>query len=1259
MTNEELNTFAGLGEPGQVISAEKVIESAVREENINGDGGVTLEWNSLGSSGLGVGSKVGNKYVLMEPYLPSANGNGAYRYAPKFADPIALLGKALFYKDVAMKELRYDATNGSQVYNEESSPLYTFNYVGLANTLITALANAASVAMGRTITCVRHFAGNPLISVSFDGDTIKSAATKIGGACDEAVWYTEDTIHFGSPVPTMSGEYYNRFVVLGGTKNMTKKIVNLQGVEEYAAVTKRLTLDPVTYPGSIIGELAEGEPAMSKLLIFDNIYPKVQLRIAAVHERRCYLLDENGEKISVGQDYAMYSKWYVQLENFDGGSINQRTLDSQIIDGETLKIQFLPYAEGGTSPLAGRDFEVVHFTGDAQSLPLVEVEDDDVTELDGTKGHTITTEQLASCSWYRIVMNADGSTILPSTTANGIIPKVGDIVSFVNVAVPAEAYTKARAELLARAQQTARQYTNTSPTSFTIEDTGEYANKALGDTIEKDGTEYLITSIRTDLITGERTITFGTLSQKGLISSMVDKVEGAQTSGKGTAAQEGSGVNATSAEQWQALANAGGHRGLVTLNNRLTDVSNALDEVAAQADASMDIWYGVGTPTLSNAPASDWTTDELKAAHVEDIYFDINREAASTGGRAWKWTKSGSTYAWAEVTDMDTLASLEKLADVAGDGVITGGMEKQQLYLDWQGILKDYDDLYDYCTAQGLTGATEYTTFVSAYKDYLCMLNGCTDTNLASLMSGQAIPTWFGTGNSPAFDTTTRLADYTWNISDTSLSCYALYNGSTMTPEMYRAIVNNYQRALIGLRTSLNSDLALKKKTIFVSQPTTPYHQGDMWYDMTTGELRICITTRTSGSFTEGDWSLVTGEKLFYSISDLLADLINVWADPTKGNLSTSLTHAKVYLSDSQPAGYDYFWYDTANEVVYYNDRVQTSLTTYGKDTLNTLSQLGISEFDMYMTATMPTTGLADHDVYFRRSEFLDNFTHEVIQGGLNIWVYDAGLERWRQVQDGTSGLMENYGNHIVNAVFGVSPDGSTNYASGLNIQKTFAQLFATGSNDPQDSDGATALAAIAALVATDANGLPIGYIDLKAKTIRMTPTSGYGGDQNQYDYIYIGDIETGTETQGSDTYDVDKHIGMSVVDEEYHTYKPVEVEYVRRTCQSQTSYMTEEGVGLGGCNDVKAGQITLIGEGYDTTGTVPSDGQLRSYVAETKVTPFGVTSRGFIIKRYVPQDSGQDRTFSVQSYPGADGTFTTADGKTVTVMGGIITSIS
>ena len=103
---------------------------------------------------------------------------------------------------------------------------------------------------------------------------------------------------------------------------------------------------------------------------------------------------------------------------------------------------------------------------------------------------------------------------------------------------------------------------------------------------------------------------------------------------------------------------------------------------------------------------------------------------------------------------------------------------------------------------------------------------------------------------------------------------------------------------------------------------------------------------------------------------------------------------------------------------------------------------------------------------------------------------------------------------------------------------------------------------------------------------------------------------------------------------------------------------MTEEGVGIPGCNDVKSGQITLIGEGYDTTGTAPSDAQLRSYIAETKVTPFGVTSRGFIIKRYVPQDSGQNRSFSEQSYPGADGSFSTPDGKTVTVMGGIITSI-
>lgn len=60
MTNQELNNFAGIiGAQGQVIVADTVFEEVTLEESINGDGGLTLGWNSTGSSGLGVGSTAG------------------------------------------------------------------------------------------------------------------------------------------------------------------------------------------------------------------------------------------------------------------------------------------------------------------------------------------------------------------------------------------------------------------------------------------------------------------------------------------------------------------------------------------------------------------------------------------------------------------------------------------------------------------------------------------------------------------------------------------------------------------------------------------------------------------------------------------------------------------------------------------------------------------------------------------------------------------------------------------------------------------------------------------------------------------------------------------------------------------------------------------------------------------------------------------------------------------------------------------------
>lgn len=139
-----------------------------------------------------------------------------------------------------------------------------------------------------------------------------------------------------------------------------------------------------------------------------------------------------------------------------------------------------------------------------------------------------------------------------------------------------------------------------------------------------------------------------------------------------------------------------------TIDDQLRELIDALNDIKNQADQKFDIWFGVGVPlpntdnpnATANYPASDWTTDALKALHAQDIFYDTDREPAADGGRAWRWIayESGGTvhYRWDEITDADTLASLEQISDVASDGKLTGGAEKTRVFVDWQQAVDYY-----------------------------------------------------------------------------------------------------------------------------------------------------------------------------------------------------------------------------------------------------------------------------------------------------------------------------------------------------------------------------------------------------------------------------------------------------------------------------------------------------------------------------------------------------------------------------------------
>lgn len=73
-----------------------------------------------------------------------------------------------------------------------------------------------------------------------------------------------------------------------------------------------------------------------------------------------------------------------------------------------------------------------------------------------------------------------------------------------------------------------------------------------------------------------------------------------------------------------------------------------------QLDGVVVSWFLEGEPTLSNSPAVDWTTNELKDEHLGDLYYDLNT------GYAYRFVLD-NTYQWLLVPD----SSAEALAAAA------------------------------------------------------------------------------------------------------------------------------------------------------------------------------------------------------------------------------------------------------------------------------------------------------------------------------------------------------------------------------------------------------------------------------------------------------------------------------------------------------------------------------------------------------------------------------------------------------------------
>lgn len=88
----------------------------------------------------------------------------------------------------------------------------------------------------------------------------------------------------------------------------------------------------------------------------------------------------------------------------------------------------------------------------------------------------------------------------------------------------------------------------------------------------------------------------------------------------------------------------------------VTRFEGELSSLQSQIDGSITTWFEYGAPTYYNYPASQWTTADMRNAHLGDLYYDRYT------GYCYRWQLSGSAYEWTRISDTDVTKALNDAA---------------------------------------------------------------------------------------------------------------------------------------------------------------------------------------------------------------------------------------------------------------------------------------------------------------------------------------------------------------------------------------------------------------------------------------------------------------------------------------------------------------------------------------------------------------------------------------------------------------------
>lgn len=371
--------------------------------------------------------------------------------------------------------------------------------------------------------------------------------------------------------------------------------------------------------------------------------------------------------------------------------------------------------------------------------------------------------------------------------------------------------------------------------------------------------------------------------------------------------------------------------------NNLIKNSQVIADLQNQVDGAIETWFYDGVPTLKNAPASSWTTDKEKETHLGDLYYD------NKTGKAYRFAKDGNTYKWTIIADTDIAKALSDAskAQETADGKMkvfsAQPIPPYQLGDIWVNATYPTDGsiykneilrcqttkakgssfaIADWTKASKYTDDSALNTFKEEYKNDMASYKEQLD---------EKVETWFynyapTTQNKPASDWTTD----TLKSQHAGDLFYNTSNGYTYrwTGTAWARIKDNDINTAMTA-ASKAQDTADGKRTVFTSQPTVPYDEGDLW--ASGGDdgktLMVCVKSRVTGSFTSSEWVKAndsdlnafakTIEESLNGIRDQLDKKAETWYQATDPSTSWTTDDAKKEHKGD-------LWYNTSNNQTFF-----------------------------------------------------------------------------------------------------------------------------------------------------------------------------------------------------------------------------------------------------------------------------------------------------------------------------------------------------